>query len=273
MKKKMSVVYLVLATVTIIAFQNCGKAVNFSSTNDVSGTGGNDSTGTVSTDPVSDDSSAVDTDVPTPEVVDGGEVTEDNEADVIPSCGTSKLSEQIIDVSFNSSESTCQWNADGNLGKRNKYIQARREEVQNLDLPSGATICDMEFEFVEQTFHYDDHVIMTFNDRILLNTGSDMHKYLNSDGSGYIYDWSKLVGQTHDVGGTNLYCNGGSTCQIPDTDKTGKILVDIPKSKIQQIMTMAPQSTHQIKMITTGDDDSNDCRHTPVSFKVKVKYY
>lgn len=245
--KKISIILIILAAVTILSYQNCAKPVSFSGLT------------TQSTDGTPDD--------PTPP----GDTPIGGETDVIPSCANA-LQTKIITVNFNSIND-CKWSQGGNLEKKNGYIQARYEEPVNLDIPSGATLCDLEMDFPEQPFTYDDHVILTLNDRILMNTGSDMHKYLNSDGSGYIYDWSKLAGKSQDVGETKLYCNGNSTCNVPNTEQNGKILIDIPKSTIQQIVTMAPQSVNQIKMITTGDNDAGDCNHTPISFTVKASYH
>ncbi len=238
--KKMSIIFIILAAVTIISFQNCSKPVSFSSPSLI---------GTVA-----------DSDVPAPD-------------DIIPTCANSTLKTKIIDISY-SSINDCKWSNSslGNLGKVNGKMQARHEESVDLAIPAGATLCDMELDFPEQPFTYDDHVILTLNNRIVMNTGSDMHKYLTQDGSGYIYDWSKLVGKTQDVGGTHLYCNGGSTCSVPNTEQNGRILVDIPKNTIQQIVTMAPQSVNQIKMITTGDDDVGDCNHSAISFQVRATY-
>lgn len=228
----------------VVSFQNCSKPVSFSSPSD-EGVVGN------------------------PEPENPGEEPED--PDIIPTCANSPKQIKIIDINY-ASTNDCNWNNSGNLSKVNGAIRARHEESVNLSIPAGATLCDMELEFPEQPFTYDDHVILTLNNRIVMNTGSDMHQYLSQDGSGYIYDWSKLVGKTQDVGGTHLYCNGGSTCSVPNTEQNGQILVDIPKVVIQQIVTMAPQSVNQIKMITTGDDDVGDCNHTPISFKVKASY-
>lgn len=259
--KKLTIISLILATMTLVAYQNCAKPVSFSSPSTSEVDSGNPDDPSDPTDPT--------------DPTDPGGPTDPDEPDIIPSCAVSSaLKTKIIDVAFNSIDD-CKWNNSslGNLGKVNGKIQARHEEPVDLAIPAGAVLCDMELDFPEQSFIYDDHVVLALNNRILMNTGSDMHQYLQSDGSGYIYDWSKLVGKSQDVGGTRLYCNGNSTCNVPSTEQTGKILIDIPKSTIQKIVTMSPQSVNQIKMITTGDDDANDCNHTPISFKVKATYH
>jgi hypothetical protein len=244
--KKMSVVFLILATVTFVAFQNCSKPVSFSSPS---------TSVTPNGDP------------------DPNNPGDPNDPDIIPSCATSALQTKIVTVSFPFRQD-CAWNQNGNLGRVDRYIQARSEESMDIALPAGSTLCDMEFEFHEQTFEYDDHVILALNNRILMTTAGDALPYLSTDGSGYLYDWSKLVGKSQDVGGTSIYCNGGnSNCSLPQTDVPGTILLNIPKSAIQKIMTMSSQSTHQIKLITTGDNDDHDCRHEAVSFQVKATYH
>lgn len=252
--RKMSIILIILATATILSYQNCAKPVSFSGLdNQTSIDGGLVTPG--------DPSTSID--VPT-------EPTSPD-TNIIPSCANA-LQTKLITVAFNSTND-CNWGKEGNGPKLNGYMQARFEESVDLAIPANATLCDMEMDFPQQSFVYDDHVILTLNNRILMNTGSDMHKYLDVDGSGYIYDWSKLALKSQDVGGTHLYCNGGSTCNVPNTEQKGQILIDIPKTTIQKIVTMAPQSVNRIKMITTGDNDTGDCNHTPISFTVKASYH
>lgn len=237
----------------LVAYQNCGKPMQFAgnqSTSDSSyGDGGNDNDN------------------------GGGNNNGEEGPEIIPSCANSTLYTEEIDVYFAPTQD-CKWSQGGNLGKKDTFIQARLEEVKNLSIPSGATLCDMEFEFQEQTFEYDDHIILTLNDKILMTTGADILSLLDADGAGYTYNWEKLKGKHHNVGSSRIYCNGAnSTCSLPETDVPGKIRLDFPKSIIQKIITIAPKSTNQIKLITTGDNDAGDCRHEAVSFKVKAVYH
>ncbi len=239
---------------TLLAYQNCGKPVKFSGQENVKDVGN------------PDPENPTNPDVPPPN-------DEDPDDDIIPTCQNSTLYTEVINVSFAPTQD-CKWSQDGNLGKKDTYIQARLEEVKDLSIPAGATLCDMEFAFQEQTFEYDDHVILTLNDKILMTTGADMLSLLDADGAGYTYNWEKLKGKRHDVGNTRIYCNGsGSSCSLPQTDIAGKINLDFPKAVIQKIITIAPKSTNQIKLITTGDNDAGDCRHEAVSFQVKAIYH
>jgi hypothetical protein len=246
--KKTSILFVILATMMLAAYQNCAKPVSFSKPTSISSTG-------------------------TPDDPQNPPPGDPNDPDVIPSCANSTLKSKIVTVSFPFRQD-CDWGHNGNLSTLDHYIRARSEEVALIELPANSVLCDMGFEFQEQTFEYDDHVILALDNRILMTTAGDALKYLQTDGSGYIYDWSRLVGKSQDVGGTNIYCNGAnSTCSLPQTDVAGKILLDIPKSTIQNIMTMSSQTTHEIKLITTGDNDLHDCRHEGVSFQVKAIYH
>ena len=138
----------------------------------------------------------------------------------------------------------------------------------------------MEFIFPEQPFLYDDHIFLALNERILTTSNSESLDFLDSDALGNkIYDWLKLRGQPQpQVMTTNTYCNGvDSICNLPQTSPTqdylGIITMNIHKSTIQKIMESTTQATPTIKLITTGDDDTLDCRHFKLEFNVKVSYY
>jgi hypothetical protein len=40
----------------------------------------------------------------------------------------------------------------------------------------------------------------------------------------------------------------------------------------QKIMSMNPGRTHTFGFVVTGDDDSTDCLHEPISFTATVTY-
>lgn len=297
---------IALCTVALVAFQNCAKPVSFSSpTSKVGGDGNPDvTTPTVPTNP-------------TPPAVP--ETPGDQgDTDIIKDCKTQSLAVKEQTVKFasnrdaNSPSTTLKNNVGGrcNWGKNDneKYISnvndtftARLEETKSIDLPVGAKICDMEFDFKENPyFKYDDHMFISLNDRILMSTAKGIVNGVNEqqsigtvngvfqfDGSGYVYNWLKLKNKKYDFGKTDIYCNGSqSTCAMPKTTSGGgldggNMMLNISKSVIQSIrlMTESSYSGYTLKVITGGDNDNanhgdgQDCSHEDIELVVKTKYY
>lgn len=258
--KKISLALIAVTTVLMVGYQNCAKPVAFTQDSLNNGSGDPD-------DPV------------VPDTPDDPHRPDD--PDVIETCAGSGLKTKVVDLSF-PTRVGCEWDSNGNLGYSDVHIQARSEEAKSIVLPTNSVLCNMEFDFAEQnSFKYDDHIFLTLNNRILMTTAADVfdREYLDSDSSGFIYNWSKLVGKVQDVGGTNVYCNGvtqESDCELPPTNSTtgGKFSINIPKSTIQEIMVNTGKTTHELKLITTGDNDpDSDCGHDGVSVRVTITYH
>ena len=90
----------------------------------------------------------------------------------------------------------CEWNQNENAYERESFFQARTEQSQSYPLDFGQEICDVRFEFSSEFggmdfyFHYDDHVLFTFNDRIVFNSFKSLNDRFATDEYGYyFYDW------------------------------------------------------------------------------------
>lgn len=198
----------------------------------------------------------------------------------------------------------CEWNENGNYSKVNRLVRARQEQYVEVDLPEGAVLCDMEFDFPEQTMTYDDEIFLTLSDKILFastdySTESGSSHYA-TDGLaintlGLVeYKWdgdNGLANLFYDWAVTPRYCLGvpeseyDTKCVIPATETTGRFYIDIDKENIIQIGTLnglsfddvddvveASDEPLKLGFITTGDNDKCDCEHSDFEFQVKVKY-
>lgn len=261
----------------LISYQNCSSPVNFSA--------------------------------PSNNSVIGGPYPEDPEQDIDKSCaGSLYTAEQTIVFESTRDEhgykplvgnkgGRCDWGNNGNSdfdASINDNFRARIEEVQKINLPARAKVCDMEFDFKENNqFKYDDHMLITLNDRILMSTaraivdgqGNNRHcgvsgypsgqcinitGSFNHDGSGYIYEWNKLRNKSYSFQVTDIYCNSASMsdCQMPETTSGGgidggKMKLNIPKGTIQKIRVMTESSYPQfeLKVITVGENDNGDFKN------------
>jgi hypothetical protein len=186
----------------------------------------------------------------------------------------------------------CEWSKNGNLAKPgsgtavdNKQ-SARSEEYSTVSVPQGATVCSMEFSFASNaSMTYDDHILMTYNNIVFAATEKNLlTSYLTNVGTTtaplYQYDWSKLVGNGTNkayADTTNVMCLDSrptKVCSWPATNgKSGTIQMTIDPNEIQRISDLSVDKLDKVfGLITTGDNDSTDCSHAPISFSVNIHY-
>jgi hypothetical protein len=185
-------------------------------------------------------------------------------------------------VLFDDDKKVCDWGHNGNLSTLDKYVRARIEKYQTVTIPANATICDIQMEQPNQSnFHYDDNIIMTLNDYIMAST-TDFSKYFTASSGFYKYDWSQLVNKPaqnnpEDTVLEKQYCagqaSGLASCSFPQTETFGKIQLQFDERVIQQVLGMTTPLSLKLGVITTGDNDSTDCQHTPINLSVEVLYY
>lgn len=185
----------------------------------------------------------------------------------------------------------CSWNQNGNSGINNGYMTARYEQVRNVALPAGATLCNVDFEFTTQAMLYDDHFFFLVNDNVV--AASDdfwQNNFLSAQklqiGGGQTLDlfgfqWSPLVGKGNTTK-SNLppgaaFClgekQGLSSCSWPQTEVAGKISMSVAPKVMTALGLLNKSGGIKVSFVTTGDDDiTKDCQHEPLSMKLKVRY-
>lgn len=175
-------------------------------------------------------------------------------------------------IFFDDTRQTCDWNRGGNLDRRDMWHQARTEQVVSVALPTGSTLCHVEFEFSQQRFRFDDHFWLTFND-VILAASIDYRDRFGVTNGYSLFDWSKLVGTRWDTSREGVWCLAGANCSWPRTDTEGTIRMDFRQGTYYAVTARDRSRTrHDFKLITVGDNDSTDCQHRPVSANVTLKY-
>lgn len=193
-----------------------------------------------------------------------------------------KLIHKQLQVVFDNQGKTCHWGANGNLPILNGYVRARTENVQTLDLPVDAKVCQVKMTHKENTqFIYDDNILITLNN-VLMAATTDFEKHFSSKNGIYKYDWNQLVDKLGQLSASDSapslqYCfgksKGLSDCLFPPTETVGNIRLNFNERAIQEALAATVQNKIQIAVITTGDNDNTDCLHTPMTMIVDVDYY
>jgi hypothetical protein len=188
------------------------------------------------------------------------------------SCNTINKQRRTVDYNFPKPNYTCEWDKNGNLNKKNDYFQARIEQTRDLVMEPNVILCDIKFNFDTQTFLYDDHFIFTFNDAVIASSYNFSDK-LNSEYGLLRYDWSKLAGMYWDKEKEGVYCASGGNCGFPKHDIAGTIQMSYPSLLFQKLMAEnLNRKAHQLKFISIGDNDEQDCEHSNIDFQIVVEY-
>ncbi len=174
----------------------------------------------------------------------------------------------------------CPWGSNGNLSPKDPYMRARVEQVQTLKLPQGARICRMEFEIPGQGIWYDDYLWVAFNDVLLMSSlNFSGLSTLKKQGDLVFYSWEALKGAyTANLGtGPAPYClgqdQGLGSCTLPGSETSGTIAFKLDPSIVKRLGELAViEGRYELKVVSTGDNDSTDCSHLPFTFQVKTYY-
>ncbi|KYG66264.1 hypothetical protein AZI86_04180 [Bdellovibrio bacteriovorus] len=206
---------------------------------------------------------------------------------LINSCADAKARGKIqvktVQINFEDNVGECPFGSGDNLSAKNEYIRARVEQSQKVQVPAGATVCQVSMDnFEQQNFLYDDNIILTLNSYVLAST-TNFSRHLQSSNGYYKYDWSRLVDKDAQNGAVdsspaNQYCAGKSqglsSCLFPQTETVGRVELQFDEKVVQNILGMTSASDITLHMITTGDNDSKtDCHHSPVRLMVQVEYF
>ena len=211
-----------------------------------------------------------------PEVIATDEEIEDRVDEINRKCGAVAHSSQTFTINFPNPNVTCPWNSNGNLAPLNQYFQGRIEQSVPVALPAGATLCDLDLSFADQSFRFDDMFILTF-DRMVLASSYNYSPRLQKVGGLDRYDWTSIVGMEWDSTQEGVFCTGSSSgmsaCSWPETDTPGSIAMSFDQRIIRTIMAIGPAGgAHKFEMISIGDNDDLDCEHSDITFTVRAHY-
>ena len=205
--------------------------------------------------------------------------------DVADACEEGEPETLTLTVSFPAPAPGCDWGEPGNLEPEQAVVTARREEVQSLELPEDAVICDVVFDFegisggTGTPMEYDDHFLFTFNDVVLAaNYGPMVEEFSVDDGLFYTYDWGALRGYPFEFDDSiPSFCIGEdaglSTCTIPPPETDGTLALQFEPDIVNELSFRAvSEGRYDFAFITLGDNDDTDCSHADFEFTVEVPY-
>ena len=173
----------------------------------------------------------------------------------------------------------CMWNENGNLSQAEAHFQARKEQLVSYDLDNGAEICDVQFEFssdfggINFPFHYDDHVLFTFNDRIVFSSYQPLNERFASDDRGYLfYDWDDMRGFPMQFYVSPFGVDNQIQMNLPNHDQVGDAFLSVGGIALSALTQEALKEKRlDLQFVSFGDNDQNDCEHSGFSFWVEIE--
>lgn len=220
------------------------------------------------------------------------------------------IKEQSYDLNFESVYN-CDWGVNGNVALKNSQnciLGARVEVKKSIALPANAQrICDLKFNFSNTNLKFDDEMMITLNDIVILSSQDfssskiDDPKFrLPKDEQGLIrYSWLNMAMSPYYKKNAcaksnkyiEHYCLGytyntpeyAANCIMPPTEVAGPLIVNIPQETIFKLSSvlgfefdknyeLGKEKNLSLSLNSFGDNDSGDCSQNGAHLKVTVKY-
>lgn len=184
------------------------------------------------------------------------------------------LFEKQIDIEF-PAQQECNWETEGNLARRDGYLQAINTQVQNLQLNQDSVLCDLEIATsVDETVHYDDFLFLTMSDSLILSSNGAATKFLNKKENIYQWNIKQILGKPIHRFESGAYCIEGSThCEITGHDKAGAIHFALGSQSLAPLsFAVFDKKSVPISLHITGDNDDGDCFHSGLNFKANLTF-
>lgn len=170
----------------------------------------------------------------------------------------------------------CEYNKNGNLGRRNMHLQAIGVQEDWMSLPAdNLVICNLSMNTQSQSLQYDDLLIMTLEDDIILSSNKDFFDELEVNKGIYRWDFERVKGIPVKFFNVDPYCLGssGHLCNLPETDEVGTMELDYQPEDFKEISArLVGKKSLKVNLIATGDNDNSDCMHSDFSLTYRIDY-
>ena len=203
------------------------------------------------------------------------------------SCSPSSAKKEFkVPIAFTEIEigKSCAWgpsnttpNSEENLSKKDAFFRAYLEQIQQVSLPNYKKICHLEVTHAPEKLRFDDEIFLLLQGKILASS-KNYNQYFDKVGDVFAFQWPKLREMPYDSrANSKPYCIGSSTqCSIPLTETSGQFQLNLDQNAILNIIQQFTGNTTppQLKfsLVTTGDNDDTDCRHSPINLELLIKY-
>jgi hypothetical protein len=126
-------------------------------------------------------------------------------------------------------------------------------------------------EVPEQEIVFDDELLVTFADAVLLSSIRPEGIFEMTDGIPR-YRWADLHGERLGEHAGTFCVDATTPCTLPDSEQRGRFVLDVSGELGLKLGEMAiAQGAAEVAVVTTGDNNvDDDCRHTPFTLRVII---
>jgi len=168
----------------------------------------------------------------------------------------------------------CTWGANGNLNPLDLHVQAIEGQKATIDLPANAKLCELGIGSAATTIQYDDFMLITLNNQVLLASNKELLADLQPDQvQAYAWDFSRVRGKAINWDAAPYCLGDSSTCNIPVTDVQGSFAFNIDPESLGKLAANSVNKTRlDFALYATGDNDTRDCWHTAFTLDFTLNY-
>lgn len=191
-------------------------------------------------------------------------------------CARANLQEHVQTIRFEDPGKVCEFGLGDNMSRAQLWFRARHEQHVPLEIPDGAVVCRMEFNFPKQVMNFDDEIFLLYDD-VVLASSINLSARFETTGSLTTYSWPRIRDTRYNASARDPFCLGQNSglgrCQMPYTEQTGPMTLAFEGQIFEEIAEAKRRPRHAFGFVTTGDNDDSDCQHAPLSFEVKASYF
>jgi len=172
----------------------------------------------------------------------------------------------------------CAWGSGDNLSGLQGYFRGHEEQAWVYPVAQDTRVCDVRFEFSQEygglafPLRYDDHLLFTFNNRVIFTTFSPLLDGLDADPLGYaIFHWLHVRDRPMQFYVEPWAVGSDYTVDLPNSDVMGDAVLALDAQALSDVSRSALSvNTLDLQLYSFGDNDLTDCGHTGLSFWVEI---
>jgi hypothetical protein len=189
---------------------------------------------------------------------------------IVDACESGEIKRLEQEINFPATQG-CGYGQGDNNPADGGTITARAVQNDLVKLPKGAVMCDVSLKSTTPSIEYDDFIYLTMGDFVLAGDSGGYAQALDRVEGIPVWDWLKVRGMKHDSK-TPPFCVTGQ-CTMPGTEESGAIEIDVDTEIASKIaFALMGKGDLEFKLISMGDNEKDDCQHTPFSMNVSVSY-
>jgi len=194
--------------------------------------------------------------------------------DVIDLCAARNVTTYSAPALIDDRDGGCPFGEGDNIAEDQAVLTARVEEFVLADVGVDTLLCSIDLDF-DGNWHYDDHFFLTWNGKVLASSDAGLVDEFFTAGSFPIYAWDDIVELQISGSSGDKFCaceeDGDADCTIPSGgNNSGRMDIEF-ESNLQAELALDAWTQGQVEigLITTGDNDDEDCGHSDLDLELE----